>query len=1264
MALVRGWRAVWGLVAALACSAGALAGPRDDAARIWTVPGDGVARAPVDGARGGWLTAREARRLDVDLAAWRRVLARAPRVGARDPRPATGLRVAMPAPGGDLEEFDVWECPVMEPGLEAACPDVRTYTGQGVTDPSATIKLDVTSAGAHAQVIGPGGAWAMDPAARGEAGSVVVYHVRDLARVPMPACQTTGAPRPAGAFGARSSNATLRTYRLAMAATASFTSFHGGVAQASSALATIVNRLNQLWEAEAAIRFVLVANNNTIIYTDAGTQPYSDGNLAAMLDENVLNLDGAIGSANFDVGHVVSGLNLGGLATLSGVCAQWSKARAGTGLPNPSGDFFTIRYLSHELGHQFGAGHSFNGVNGNCFIGYMGGSAYEPGAGSTIMSYQGLCAEDNFGGGLDPMFNQGALEEIASFIATFGTCATATTTANHAPDVDAGPDRVVPLATPFMMSATASDPESDPLTFSWEERDLGPAQALADPDNGTSPLFRVVLPTTSPSRSFPSSLSVLSGALAPGEKYPGLARTMTARVTARDGRAGGGGVASDDATLTFAAGTGPFVVTSPGPGQPWMGASGTVEWDPAGTDAPPISCANVRILLSTDNGATFPTVLAPSTPNDGSEVVAIPAVSTTFARVKVESVGNVFYNASGPFTINCGPPGSVDASDDRCDGVRVTWTAAPGAASYTILRSPFPNLAFAQNIGTSTGVTFDDFGAPEGPTLYYWVRAVHESCSSTSPVTMGHREVQAPVAGLGASTGMCAGISLTWNALAGATAYRVYRGATPNPAQAAMVGEVATTAFMDGGAPAHVDRHYWVRGVLPCGESPFAAEPVVGRAGGPPPAPTGLVASDMAHCDRVQLAWAASPGAASYEVLRDDDESPEGARALGVTSATAFADAEALPGVKYFYFVRAIGACGTGTAGAGVGGKRGTIPGAVAGVVAGEPASCAHVRVSWEAASGATQHQVLRGKTGDVGGAIVIGTANSPPFDDATAAPGVVYFYFIRAINPCGIGPASAGTPGSRPVLAPAPTGVVATDATLCAEVGVSWNAATGATGYEVLRNSTNSAAGATVVGTSTGTSFVDSTAPPGTSYYFVRATNACGASAPSPGDAGAPGVGPGIVTNPSAREGLVGGSATFEVGASGDSPTYQWRHDLAPIADGGAYSGAATAALTIQPLAIEHAGVYDVVVTNACGVATSAPAALGVFCPADTDDGTGTGSRDGGVDISDLIYYLHLFDDGDLGADLDDGTGTGTPNGGVDITDLLYYLTRFDGGC
>ncbi len=140
--------------------------------------------------------------------------------------------------------------------------------------------------------------------------------------------------------------------------------------------------------------------------------------------------------------------------------------------------------------------------------------------------------------------------------------------------------------------------------------------------------------------------------------------------------------------------------------------------------------------------------------------------------------------------------------------------------------------------------------------------------------------------------------------------------------------------------------------------------------------------------------------------------------------------------------------------------------------------------------------------------------------------------------------------------------------------------------------------------------------------------------------------------------------AVTLTAAASGTGVTYQWRRGTLNLPNSGRYTGVTSATLTIDPSVSSDAGSYNVVATNSCGSVTSNNATVTINCRADVDDGTGTGTPDGGVDISDLLFYIALYEAGDVDADIDDGTGTGTPDGGVEISDLLFYLSRYDQGC
>ena len=567
--------------------------------------------------------------------------------------------IELPMPYGGTAKYRVWESPVMEPALAALFPGIKTFTGQGIDDPAATIKIDLTELGFHAMVLSDiTGNIFIDPYRQLDTGQYIVYYKKDFKSknpfiehgvIPSPETHKNTAQRP---MAGPCVGPQLRNYRLAVACTGEYARAATGlnnptVAQALSAITTSINRVDGVYEKELAISLNLVANNNLVVFVNPATDPFTannDGEL--LLDESQTVITNNIGAANYDIGHTFS-TGAGGIAQLGCVCGS-SKARGVTGSSDPVGDPYDIDYVAHEMGHQFDASHTFNALTGSCDGNRSGNTAVEPGSGITIMGYAGICGSANdLAQNSIPYFHAVSMDEINTFTTSGNgaNCVTITLTGNTAPVVNAGNDFTIPKSTPFTLTGSATDPDGDVLTYSWEEvDDAGPAGNWNNPA-GEAPIFRSFPPVASPTRFFPKLSDQVRNITTIGESLPAYGRGLNFRLTARDNRAGGGGVCFDESAVTVDDNSGPFVVTFPSAtGISWeAGTVHTVAWDVANTNNAPVNCANVSIQLSIDSGYSFPITIVANTPNDGSEQVTVPANITTKARIRVIAVGNMIY---------------------------------------------------------------------------------------------------------------------------------------------------------------------------------------------------------------------------------------------------------------------------------------------------------------------------------------------------------------------------------------------------------------------------------------------------------------------------------------------------------------------------------------------------------------------------------------------------------------------------------------------
>jgi hypothetical protein len=1000
----------------------------------------------------------------LDDAAMQAKLRSAPKLGLKSRSLAASSKtiLTLPRPDGSMQRFQIEESPIMEPGLAAKHPDIKTYAGVGLDDPDATVRADTTPLGFHASVRSPEGAWYIDPYYHLDDSVYVSYYGRDLddahGGLDEGEIEATSDPLDLGLAAAAGPEIQLRTYRLALTTDPSYATYFGGPANVTPAKVTLMNRVDQIYEDETAIRMILVADTDKLNLDTAalatgangpcGSSPcFTTGQLSTCGSSGVNNtlarnrvvIGQIIGATNYDIGHIGLGKDGGGVASL-GVVGGNSKAQGCTGLPTPVGDFYAVDYVAHEMGHQFAGNHTFNGTQSNCGGGNRNaGTSVEPGSGSSIMAYAGICQTDNLQPHSDPYWSQRSFDEITAytsstrnpisevqnislrdfddsdslklsngaqsatfvrgvnytqldvqgalqgnevqaigltgfdtngdsvavtykgattvplkrggnynatgiqnaflggnetqsvvltgfsgtaqsfkislngntstllglggaaisnanvaaaingiagfaggasvtgagnggFIVTFAgasantdvgdlsivectntatsTCASAVTetakggtrlsslpangtvtvanvsdagfrlyfsgaafdhqdveamtatatgaaatvtettkggpgifpngttvtvapfgnssgavfddtgfqltyggtlanidlppigltvtggsgfvgetakggpiqnqgyfitpTGNHAPEVTVPAGFTIPLRTPFALTGSATDPDGEQVTYMWEQNDRGGTPSstagtgLVSNTKTGGPLFRQfgtaanvsatdTLKTPSPgenavdrnpTRVFPDMSQIMidntnaaTGTCPTAGPNPVAApivdcyseflptsdwigfvgdRTMTFRLTARDGHLGGGGIGSAQTRLALAPLAGPFRVTSQSiPQSIYATAAARITWDVAGTDQPPVGVANVKISLSTDNGATWPYVLASSTPNDGSADVSMPNVVAPKARVKVEALGNVFFDVNHTDFALVAPPTST-----------------------------------------------------------------------------------------------------------------------------------------------------------------------------------------------------------------------------------------------------------------------------------------------------------------------------------------------------------------------------------------------------------------------------------------------------------------------------------------------------------------------------------------------------------------------------------------------------------------------------
>ncbi len=662
--------------------------------------------------------------------------------------------ISLPNADGGIEEFEVYEASNFEPDLQAQFPEIRAFSGKGITDSYATLKLSISPQGIQTMVFRADKASEFIEAYSQDHTIYAVFKSqRQKGALPW-TCSTEEhklvdeiSNRVTTNTTALSSAGQLKTMRLAQSCNAEYSNYFGATSAGQvglvlAAFNATLTRCNGVYEKDLALHLNLVASSTNVIYYNAATDPYTTmGNWNTQLQQALnTTLTGtgtslATNNAAYDIGHMFGASGGGGNAGCIG-CVCVNGVAAGTGGTKgrgitspadgiPQGDNFDIDYVVHEIGHQLGGNHTFSNSNEGA------GVNKEVGSGVTIMGYAGITGQDVADHSID-IYHQTTIEQIQNNLATkLCPITTSLSGTNATPVVAPVANYIIPRSTPFVLTGSATDANAaDALTYCWEQNDDGAsstgANSVASITKTIGPNFISYLPTATPVRYFPNLSSIIANSATtatvtgdPGvliEALSSVSRTLNFRLTVRDNAPYSstapikvGQTAYTDMVVTVNAAAGPFEVNAPNTSVSWVaGTNQTVTWNVAGTTGNGVNSPFVDVYLSTDGGLTYPIQLANKVPNNGSTIVTVPNNVGTSNRIMVKGFQHIFFDISNTnFTITTAPStfAVTQASSQS------TLVCSVASTTYT-----FDYVALAGFTGTTT---FSATGNPAGTNVTF-----------------------------------------------------------------------------------------------------------------------------------------------------------------------------------------------------------------------------------------------------------------------------------------------------------------------------------------------------------------------------------------------------------------------------------------------------------------------------------------------------------------------------------------------------------------